>query len=59
MVRYRNVYIIETRRDKSPTTLVKEVGELTGQKNNDVNDDLNRHVYGVFQDNTEEGNRVC
>lgn len=45
----KNIYLIETRRDKSPATLVKEVGELAGQKNNNVNDDLNRHFEEVYE----------
>lgn len=45
----KNIYLEETKCGKSPTTLVKEVGELTGQKNNNVNDDLNRHFEEVYE----------
>ncbi len=45
----KNIYLKETKCGKSPTTLVKEVGELTGQKNNNVNDDLNRHFEEVYE----------
>ena len=45
----KNICLKETKCGKSPTTLVKEVGELTGQKNNNVNDDLNRHFEEVYE----------
>lgn len=45
----KNICLKETKCGKFPTTLVKEVGELTGQKNNNVNDDLNRHFEEVYE----------
>ncbi len=45
----KNIYLKETKCGKSPTTLVKEVGELVGQKNNNLNDDLNRHFEEVYE----------
>ena len=45
----KNIYLKETKCGKSPTTLVKEVGELAGQKNNNVNDGLNRHFEEVYK----------
>ena len=41
----KNIYLKETKCGKSPTT----VGELAGQKNNNVNDGLNRHFEEVYK----------